>query len=212
MNKSVVILSIAVALLLSCTRESGYDALQSGKTMTFTAEWAGEEDTRTVLWDDGTSIWWMPREEINVFFGNKASGIFTSTNDDVKKIVDFRGSLSIIVGSVETDNPSHAYWAVYPYNSTNQCDGESVILTVPSSQSTNLYSFADKLFPAIATSTNFHLAFYNVCGGVRFSVSNSGITSVTFKSNIDVPLAGKTMCARTIRMTCMTRLNGSRLP
>ena len=190
MNKHVILLSAAAVLLFTCTRE--YDqVIQTGETITFTAAWAGSDETRTILQSNGTSVWWETGAQINVFFSDKASGKFTSTNSQAQAIVDFQGSLPIVVGSVETENPPHAYWAVYPYNAANSCHGESVILTVPSAQTAKEGTFADKMFPSIATSTNFYLAFYNVCGGVRFTVANEGIASVTFKANNGESLAGK---------------------
>ena len=190
MNKNVVLVFTTMALLLSCSREVD-QVIQPGETITFTAGWAGAKDTRTILQPDGTSVWWEPSAQINVFFSNKASGKFTSTNSQAQGIVDFKGSLPIIVGSVETDNPAHAYWAVYPYDSANTCDGESVTLTIPSTQTASEGTFANKMFPSIATSTNFYLAFYNICGGVRFTVANEGISSVTFKANNGESLVGK---------------------
>ena len=190
MNKNVVLVFTTMALLLSCSREVD-QVIQPGETITFTAGWAGAKDTRTILQPDGTSVWWEPSAQINVFFSDKASGKFTSTNSQAQGIVDFKGSLPIIVGSVETGNPAHAYWAVYPYDSANTCDGESVTLTIPSIQTASEGTFANKMFPSIATSTNFYLAFYNICGGVRFTVANEGISSVTFKANNGESLVGK---------------------
>lgn len=192
MNKHFFFLSAAAVLLFSCSREPE-QVIQPGETITFTAGWAGSEDTRTILQSDGTSVWWEPGAQVNVFFSDKASGKFTSTNSQAQAIVDFQGSLPIVVGSVETENPAHAYWAVYPYDATNTCDGESVTLTIPSTQTAVEGTFANKMFPSIATSTNFHLAFYNICGGVRFTVANEGIASVTFKANNGESLAGKVM-------------------
>ena len=190
MNKFAIVLSAALVFLLSCTRETDQVFLP-GESVTFTAGWAETDNTRTILQPDGTSVWWEPGAQINVFFGDKASGRFTSTNSQAQAIVDFTGSLPIVVGSVETDNPAHAYWAVYPYDSANTCDGESVTLTIPSTQTAIEGTFANKMFPSIATSTNFYLAFYNVCGGVRFTVANEGISSVTFKASNGESLVGK---------------------
>ena len=189
MNRPVILFSAAAVLLFSCSREAE-QVIQPGETITFTAGWAGSEATRTILQEDGTSVWWESGAQINVFFSDKASGKFTSSNSQAQAIVDFQGSLPIVVESVETENPAHAYWAVYPYNEANTCDGESVTLTIPSTQTAAEGTFANKMFPSIATSTNFYLAFYNVCGGVRFTVANEGIASVTFKANNGESLTG----------------------
>ncbi len=190
MNKFTISISVAMILLSSCARET-FQMIAPGETITFKAGWAGAEETKTVLQSDGTSVWWEPGAQINVFFGDKASGKFTSTNSQTQAVVDFKGSLPIVVGSVETENPAHAYWAVYPYNAANTCDGESVTLTIPSNQTAAEGTFSNKMFPSIATSTNFYLAFYNICGGVRFTVANEGISSVTFKAINGESLVGK---------------------
>ena len=195
MNKYVTLLSAAAVLLFSCTRESDQEVIQPGETITFTAGWAGSEDTRTILQSDGTSVWWEPGAQINVFFSDKASAKFTSSNGQPQAIVDFLGSLPISVGSVETENPPHAYWAVYPYNAANTCDGESVTLTIPATQTAAVGTFDNKMFPSIATSTNFYLAFYNVCGGMRFSLTTEGVKEVVFQGLDDEDIAGKVKLA-----------------
>ena len=189
MKKDRIVLLGLSLLALSCAGEKGF--FPDGEVLTFTADWVSPEETRTVLKSDGTTVWWEPEDEINVFFGNEASGLFTATNTQSQAVTDFRGTLSIVVGSIETDIAPHAYWAVYPYNADNTCDGESVTLTVPSSQASRAGSFAAKSFPAIATSTNFHLPFYNICGGARFSVAHEGIRSVTFRTIGEEPVAGE---------------------
>lgn len=191
MNKHIILFGTAATMLLSCAREAPVEDINSLQTLTFTAGWAESEDTRTILQADGTSVWWDAGEQISLFFSNKASGVFTSTNTQPQAIVDFQGNLPIAVGSVESDNPAHAFWAVYPHDAANSCDGESVTLTVPAAQTATEGSFANRMFPSVSTSTNFHLPFYNVCGGARFSVANEGILSVTFKANGNEPLAGK---------------------
>ncbi len=160
------------------------------KQMEFRAVWADESETRTELQSDGTSVWWTPGEEINVFYGDTFSGRFTSTNTTNKALVSFQGTLTALTGTVETGNEASAYWAVYPYDAANTCDSHNVILTVPEVQTGKAGSFADKMFPAVATSHSQDLAFYNVCGGARFSVSQTGIISVTFRANGGEPLVG----------------------
>lgn len=191
MNKVVVFWFVAVALFLSCDRKDVVDETKDDRTVTFTAGWADSDPTKTDLQQDGASVLWDAAEQIQVFFDDKASGKFTSTNAQPQAVVDFQGSLPIAVGSVGADNPARSYWAVYPYNASDTCDGESVTLTIPYIQTASEGTIDKAVFPAIATSTDFQLAFYYVCGGVRFSVAKEGITSVSFKSNDNAPLVGK---------------------
>ena len=189
---AIWVMALAVlAAAASCKKETEMKAPEAGKQIEFYAVWADDPGTRTALQPDGTSVWWTPCEEINAFYGNKFSGKFTSTNTSNKALVSFQGTLTVLTGTAETGNEASAYWAVYPYDAANTCDGQSVTLTVPDVQTAKEGTFADKLFPSIATSQSLDLAFYNVCGGVRFSVSQSGIQSVTFKSNNGESLVGK---------------------
>jgi len=195
MKYKALLYATAVALIgiLSCSRETVESEIPESTEveLEFTASWAGEENTRTALQADGTSIWWTSGEEINVFFGTGASGKFVSENTEPQPVVSFHGTLSTIVGGMETGGDKPAYWAVYPYNASNTCDGESVTLSLPSNQMASGGSFADHFFPAVATGETYSLAFYNVCGGARFSVAQEGITKVVFESNDGSPMAGK---------------------
>ena len=183
--------AVLALALVGCTREMEVQVLPEAEEVTFSAVWAEDSGTRTALQENGTSIWWTPGEEINVFQGTMASGKFTSTNTEPQELVQFRGSMEVMTGTVETPGDQLSYWAVYPYDEANTCDGESVTVTVPSAQTAQEGTFADKFFPAVAKSQNFALAFFNVCGGARFTVENTGIQAVTFRSNAGEPLVGK---------------------
>ena len=176
-------------VVIGCAREKE-DIIGEGE-ITFTAGWEGEE-TRTVLQEDGTSVWWTTEESVNIFYGNQFEGKFTSTNSAPAALAQFRGTLTAMTGTVETmADVANAYWAVYPYDSENTCDGTGVELTVPDFQSAAEGSFADNFFPAIARSDGLNLAFYHVCGGIRFSVVSEGVQSVTVKGNNEEKLAGR---------------------
>ena len=182
--------ALLVVAALSCTRELDIET-PVNQEYVFEAVWADGSDTRTALQEDGTSVWWTTGEEINVFYGAFASGKFVSTNTVASQLASFAGSLPVITGTIEAENQPETFWGVYPYDSANTCDGESVTLTVPASQSATDGSFADKFFPAVAVSQDFALAFYNVCGGARFSVANTGIYAVTFETVGGENLVGK---------------------
>lgn len=177
-----------MSLSLSCSHES---IVKDNTELEFVASWADTGNTRTAIQENGTSVWWTVSEEINLFYGNLSSGHFISTNAHPQETVAFRGSLDVVTGTIETGSAQPMYWAVYPYNPSNVCDGESVTLTVPTIQDAAENTFADKLFPAVARNQSFSLAFYHVCGGVRFSVEEEGIMGVTFKSVGGEALAGK---------------------
>ncbi len=181
-----------IQFLSSC---AGEVVQKEEETLFFHATWAESQETRTELQSDGTNVWWSVGEQINVFFGGFSSGRFASTNDHPQPLVQFQGNLSILTGNMELPNPPLAYWAVYPYDAANTCDGVSVTLSLPVLQSGKENTFDNHLFPAIATSQNFALAFYNVCGGARFNVQTEGITSITFTAIGGESLSGQVRVA-----------------
>ena len=164
MRTKSLLYAAAVAMAgLSCARgteDSGL--LKPGTKMEFTADWADEKDTdsRTVLQDDGTSIWWSANEEINVFIGNDVSAKFVSTNTQPQGVVSFVGN--VLIGVIEQEGAFPGYCAAYPYDAENSCDGQSITLSLPCIQEGKANGFADKFFPAVARSNNFLLSFcYN---------------------------------------------------
>ncbi len=191
-----ILAALTLALTAAaCTEEQGEvaDLIQNADAIEFTAAWAeGKDDgSKTAVQSDGVNIWWTTGEEINVFFPSGAEGKFTSTNTEAQATATFRGTISGFVGGIEQDADASYTWAVYPYSDENSFDGSSVTLTLPSEQNATVGTFADKFFPAIARTQGLDLAFYNICGGVRFSVTQPGITSIVFKSNDNSPMAGK---------------------
>ena len=117
--QSLLYAAVAAIVCLSCTREAeGTTTLAEGIELEFTAAWADEKstsdaetDSRTVLQEDGTSIWWTPNEEINVFFGTGASGRFVSTNTEPKPVVSFHGTLDTIMGCISLQRFQYMRWA-----------------------------------------------------------------------------------------------------
>lgn len=190
--KTLLYAAVVAAVSLSCTREAEESGLlNSGIEMEFTAEWADEKgaDSRTILQEDGTSIWWSANEEINVFIGKDVSAKFVSSNTQPQRLVSFVGN--VLIGAAEQEDSFPGYWAVYPYNAENSCDGQCLTLSLPYIQKGKENGFADKFFPSVARSNNFMLSFWNVCGGARFSVTREGVKRIVFKSNDVSPMAGK---------------------
>ena len=83
-------------------------------------------------------------------------------------------------------------FAQTPYYSFASCDGEKVSTLSPYWQKGAADSFDKDLNLALAKSDDYHeLSFYNILGGVRFSVQSSDITRVTFRGNNHESLAGE---------------------
>ena len=157
---------------------------EPGMAIVLTATQEGiSPDTRTVLKDNGAA-WWNPQEEISVFYGSGTDGgsKFTSTNTEPAATAEFEGSLAT--------SGDHEYWAVYPYSAGNSCDGSSITTVIPSEQTAEAGNFSGNAFPAMGKSGSLAIPFYNICGGIKFSVTRSDIRSIQFRGNNGETLAG----------------------
>lgn len=132
---------------------------------------------------------WLEGDAINVFFGASESSIFVTNT--TARVAQFKGTIGAVTGGGDDLNDETSLWGVYPYSSNTTCDGSSITLAVPHVQEAKADNFADDLFPSIARSTNFTMAFYPVCAALRFKVSNPDIVKVTLSGNDNENLAGK---------------------
>ena len=85
------------------------------------------------------------------------------------------------------DNP---IWGLYPYRDDATSDGASVTTSLPSEQTGKAGSFAKDTYISLGQSSGLTMAFYAVCGGIRFTLSRGDINSVTFKGQGEEPVAG----------------------
>lgn len=189
---AIMALAASVSLFFSCEQEDlspiEKEEQPQDLHLTINATWGDAPTTKTALQSDGVSVWWSPGDEVNVFYQGMA-GKFTALNSEESETAVLDGTLSEQTG-VTASQPTEC-WAIYPYNEDNSFDGTDVYLTVPYVQTAKAGSFETGLFPAIARSNTLDMSFYNVCGGVCFTVSNPSITSVVFKSCNGEALTGK---------------------
>ena len=168
--------------------------------------------TKTVLQEDG-SVWWKPNDAIGVFFGTYCSWFYSYNMEDAPS-ANFIGEALIVTGHNENSAGSSdvpVYWGVFPpdltndYNGDEEFDyyegnagyeeperqGESVNVYLPERQRGVAGTFDSNYFISIARSLDYkELSFYNLCGGLAFSVSEEGIHTVTFKANGGQTIAG----------------------
>ena len=176
----------------SCSVKEEQVIIKELKTvnLVFEATNEGEASTKTVVQSDGSSVWWSAHENINIFYGASASSMFTSTNDTPVAKAQFSGSITAFTGETE-GNEADYFWGVYPYNALNTCDGSSITATLSGEQTACAGTFADNQWLTLAKSQGLALSFRAVCAGFRFSVTKSGVKSVTFRGNNNEVLAGK---------------------
>ena len=153
-----------------------------------TAVQEGDNPTKSVLEVDGEgvgTIYWIPADEINVFYGTTSTH-YVSQNAVNATTAVF--STTDVIGS--TESASENIWGLYPYNSSATCTGSAVTTTLPATQYGVPGTFDDDLFITLAHNTSTALTFYNVCGGIKFSLTRDDISTITFSGNNDEDIAG----------------------
>ena len=184
-KKSFILAASALAIIVSCNVRE--DVLPLPQKTAFKAVMADVPPTKTVLQSDG-SVFWSPGDAINLFYGDVlAEKMVYDSTAPVAAEATFTGELP----QGFAPNGSDEFWAVYPYSRETVFDGSSVTLYLPEVQTAVEGTFADDLFVSLAHSTGYELSFYNLCGGIKFSVSQHGIQSVTFQGLNDEVLSGQ---------------------
>lgn len=184
MRKILYLVFLLCLGLLTACEQADMTTLFNPDDVTFYATNGDLAATKTILQADGT-IQWLPKEEINLFYGNTGSAKFISDNTEQAGTVTFKGALTDF-----SYREGVAFWAVYPYREAHVYTGDAVTVSLPSQQTAIAGSFADDLFVSIARTTDFTLYFYNVCGGIKFCVTETGVKTVTFQGNGNEPVAG----------------------
>ena len=194
MKYNYLLLALATVALFSCTGHEVDTLEPGGETITIRAYQEGATETRTTLIDGGTQVYWEPSDEIKVFF-NGAGGRFLAQNTENATVATFTGTLPVIVGGNEGAGVSTKTWGLYPYRADAQLDGESMVTTLPDAQTGRAGSFARNTNITLAQSESYGLAFYNVTGGIRFSLTQEGVKEVVFEGQNDENIAGKVKIA-----------------
>ena len=196
MNTCIKSLIIACATIMcfACTGfEEELDNIgANGVDVTITAmRESFNPNTKTIRESDG-SVEWCPKDEISVFYGDGTNGgsKFTSQNTEQVAIAEFKGRLEGISAGGENFTQGKYLYGVYPYSINTEFNNGTVTMNLPSYQTATEGTFSNGLFPTIARAQSFNLAFYNICGGIKFTVSRKDITSVTIKGNNGERLGG----------------------
>lgn len=194
MKYNYFILALAAAALFSCTGKESVDPNAEGELVTIRAFQEGATETRTTLIDGGTQVYWEPSDEIKVFFCGSGSR-FISQNTSNADVAEFSGTMNVVVGMNEGASGSNTLWGLYPYRADATSEGESVTTTLPVEQTGRAGSFAKGTHITLAQSSSFDLVFYNVTGGIRFSLTQEGVKEVVFQGQNDEDIAGKVKLA-----------------
>ncbi|MGM9791559.1 MAG: hypothetical protein ACI3Y4_04060 [Candidatus Cryptobacteroides sp.] len=187
--KRILLFAAVVSIVAACTIKIEECPVEGFKAPDITATYDNAGATKTSLVTDSEgvgTIYWNTSDEINVFYGSTSTHYVSTNTADATTAVF---TTTDLIGSDE--NASTNRWGLYPYNASATCDGTYVTTTLPSFQKGVAGSFDDDLYITLAHSQTDEFRFYNVCGGIKFSLSRSDIKRITFKGNSDEYLAGK---------------------
>ena len=182
MRKSLFIGLVAILSLFGCSRNQEIDVPDANFSIFARTE--SPADTKTVV-ESGVHVFWEPGDEIAVFTGEQ-SAKFTTDITAASGTAIFKGTFGDTTWPEDLD-----LWAVYPFSEDALFDGETITTTLPSEQVAREGSFGKDMNLAIAHSNSSTLQFYNVGGGIRFSVTEEGIRKVMFEGLSGEIISGK---------------------
>lgn len=179
MKRSIYV-AAALLALAACSRETEIDVPDGYLALVASTE----GPTRTVV-TEGTRVYWEPDDEIVVFSGGK-SGKFVSNLTSSAASATFTGTLGM-----DAWTEGEEMWAVYPYSETTSFDGEAVTAVLPAEQVARAGSFGKDVNLSVARSTTPTLQFFNVGGGIRFTLAEEGIQEIVLEGLDGEILAGR---------------------
>ena len=182
MKKIFYIITAAALSLVACSRNQEVDVPDANLSLFARTE--PPADTKTVV-ESGVHVFWEPGDEIAVFMGEQ-SAKFTTDITAASGTATFKGTFGDATWPEDLD-----LWAVYPFSEDAIFDGETITTTLPSEQVAREGSFGKDMNLAIAHSNSSTLQFYNVGGGIRFSVLEEGIKKVMFEGLGGEIISGK---------------------
>lgn len=186
---SAAIITFAFA---GCTEEPF--SIEDGNEITIEAVIADNPASRTVIQEGTTSVLWEAGDEIKVFndgTGSRFANQYTEPSGTAK----FSGTLNVIFASNEGFSDATPLWGLYPYRADATADNTSVTTTLPSSQTGRAGSFAKGTNITLGKSSSLTMGFYNVTGGIRFSLTQEGVKEVVFEGQNEENIAGKVKLA-----------------
>ena len=190
--KKITFAGAMILSLLACNRiEEEQPEQFQRKELTVTA-FRADNDTKTARQADGC-VYWSPGDAISLFFrsGENGGSKFTAQNSEEVAIAQFKGTIDVISGGGEDSGGEFWFWGVYPYSAQNSCDGSSITTVIPAQQVGKAGTFADNTFITMARAKGLELGFYNICSGVKFTLTRDDIKEVRIRGNNGEDIAGK---------------------
>ncbi len=187
MKKLLFALTAVAMVAVSCKDIQETDFMKITQ-LTLTATTEQPVGTRTMVAGAG-EVFWEKGDEIKVFAGTASGRFVSDVESGIASTAIFTGSLG---GAWTAGSP---LWAVYPFSDEAVLEGETLTAELPAVQTARSMSFAQNMNLSVARTTTASLQFYNVGGGVCFTLMEGGIQKVVFEGLNGEILAGKVKIA-----------------
>ncbi len=188
MRKSMLLgLSLALISLVACVRGPEEELPQAKIILTAKTESPAETRTMVVETEGETvaRVYWEPGDQFMAYSGTQR-GDFYAQVSQICETAEFWGYF---------ENgpwvPGMDLWAVYPWHWETSFEDGVFTTVLPSLQEARPGTFGRDANLAIAHTNASTIQFYNVGGGVRFSVQEEGIQEVILQGLDGEVLAGK---------------------
>ena len=193
MNRRAIIAGLALSLLACARFEEAPAPIYQTQELVFTAYDADEYDSTKTARQANTDVYWSPGDEISLFFrsGENGGSKFVAQNTEEVAVTQFKGTIDVISGGGEDTGGEFWFWGIYPYSTENSCDGSSITTIIPAQQTGKAGTFADNTFITMARAKGLELGFYNICSGIKFTLSRNDIKEVRIRGNNNEDIAGK---------------------
>lgn len=144
--------------------------METLKTQTDLKSYISDWSARTQYWAQGDSV---------SLFSENVNYKFVNTLAD--------GTEAEFTGEAE---PSASYVAVYPYREDATISDGKVSVVLPAEQTSDTYGTDPSALIKVASSQNGDLVFRNLFSLVKFSITETDVTSVIIEGNNDEVIAG----------------------
>lgn len=195
MKRSALFISL-VLTLLACARieEVTTPAPEYQPQELIITAYGGDDDVNTkTTRQANTDVYWSPGDAISLFFrsGENGGSKFVAQNTEEVAITQFKGTIDVISGGGEDTGGEFWFWGIYPYSTENSCDGSSITTVIPAQQTGKAGTFADNTFITMARAKGLELGFYNICSGIKFTLTRDDVREVRIRGNNNENIAGK---------------------
>ena len=197
MKKKLVVLSL-LCLSVACAPDSLNQTEQETPGKTLRATFMGGSETRTEFGESTSTeshsqILWSAGDQIKVFSADATSQYVTENGGGT-------AVFKLVSGSDEPSGSSFLGLSPYDETATANISSSSISASIPKEQQAIVGSFDPAALLAVGSSSKAdQMAFYNVCSGLRFSLTGSNVSNYT---SIELTGNNKEKVSGAINISC----------